>query len=83
MWLRSCFPACSWRISAGGWLLEPISRPHAAPWLRITAGALLISLLMSLPWIGGITQLLVFLVGFGALVLERRDSRHQLQPTRL
>ncbi len=64
----------------GGWLLERSNRRHAAPWLRMTAGALLVSLLMSLPWIGGITQLVVLLVGFGALLLERRDPGSRLQP---
>jgi hypothetical protein len=67
---------------AGGWLLERIRRGNAAPWLRMAAGALLVSLLMALPWIGGIAQLIVLLIGFGALVLEQRDWRHQLQPAR-
>ncbi|MGH7825690.1 MAG: hypothetical protein ACREQ7_11025 [Candidatus Binatia bacterium] len=64
----------------GGWLLDRINRRGASPWMRIVVGALVVSLFMSLPWIGGIVQLIVLLIGFGALVLERRDSRHRLQP---
>jgi hypothetical protein len=41
---------------------------------------LIVSFFMSLPWIGGIVQLIVLMIGFGALVLERRDSRRGLEP---
>jgi hypothetical protein len=41
----------------------------------MAVGALAVSLLMSLPWIGGIVQLIVLLIGFGALVLEQRESK--------
>lgn len=66
---------------AGGWLLDRSHRRDASPWMRMAAGALIVSLFISLPWIGGIAQLIVLLIGLGALVLERRDSRHPLQPT--
>ncbi len=59
----------------GGWLLSQIQRGNTSPWARIAVGALVVSLLMSLPWIGGIVQLIVLLIGFGALVLEQRESK--------
>lgn len=64
----------------GTWLLDALHRQHASRWLRMVAGVFLVSLLVSLPWIGGIAQLIVLLLGFGALVLERRTSRHRLTP---
>ncbi len=59
----------------GGWLLSQIQRGNTSPWARMAVGALVVSLLMSLPWIGGIVQLIVLLIGFGALVLEQRESK--------
>jgi hypothetical protein len=64
----------------GVWLLRPFGRGNASPWMRMAAGALIVSFFMSLPWIGGIVQLIVLMIGFGALVLERRDSRRGLEP---
>ena len=37
-------------------------------------GALAVSVLISLPWLSGITQLVMLLIGCGVLVLEWRRS---------
>lgn len=64
--------------TAGGWLLGLAKRPEASPWLRMIIGALVVSFLASLPWIGWVIQLIVLIFGFGALMLERWDLRRQL-----
>lgn len=62
----------------GGWLLVQFNRPQASRWLRIIVGALAVSLLVSLPLIGGLFGLCILLAGLGALLLERRASWRQL-----
>lgn len=64
----------------GTWIFNALHRQNASRWLRMIAGVFLVSLLISLPWIGGIAQLIVLLLGFGALVLERRHSRDRSPP---
>jgi hypothetical protein len=61
----------------GGCLLDRTSRP----WLRMAVGALAISLAISLPWVGWYAQLIVLLIGFGALTLERWHSRQGAHAT--
>ncbi len=63
----------------GDWLLGLMNRPQASPWLRMTVGALILSFAASLPWLGWLVQLLVLLIGFGALFLERWNIRQGLQ----
>jgi hypothetical protein len=58
----------------GGMLLAPEA---SRPWPRMALGALIVSAAMSLPWLGGLAQLLVLLLGFGALVLERWSALRQ------
>lgn len=62
----------------GGWLLSQFNRPQPTRWVRIIVGALVVSLLVSLPWIGGLFGLCILLAGLGALLLERRASWRQL-----
>jgi multidrug efflux pump subunit AcrB len=62
----------SWLV--GDWLLKQFHREHAARWARMLAGALAVSLLISLPLIGALFGLLVVLGGLGALLLERRAA---------
>ncbi|HWO43058.1 MAG TPA: hypothetical protein VNO43_14755 [Candidatus Eisenbacteria bacterium] len=64
----------------GEFLLDRIGQRDASAWARMLVGALVVSLVTSLPWIGGIAQLIVLLVGFGALVLERRESSRGPRP---
>jgi hypothetical protein len=58
----------------GGWLLRRLNRPETSPYARLAAGALVLAFFASLPWVGGVVQLLVLIIGFGALILEGRDS---------
>lgn len=60
----------------GGFLLRLLNRPQKSPYAALAAGALLTGLLVSLPFIGWLFQLLVLLIGVGALVLERKDAWH-------
>lgn len=68
-------------LRLGAWALGRFfHRPAALPNARfaaLTTGALLVSFLASLPWIGAIAWIVVPLVGVGALLLERVDAaRH-------
>jgi len=60
---------------AGGWLLGRWRQSEASPYARLAAGVLVVSFLATLPWIGWHVQLLALLIEFGALILERKDSR--------
>jgi hypothetical protein len=63
----------------GGWLLDRFSRPQSSPYLRMALGALAVGVCVSLPWIGWLVQLLILLIGFGALMLDRRDFALRLR----
>ena len=65
---------------AGGWLLARLGRPDASRWGRILVGALAVSLLVSVPWLGTIVGFLILLAGLGALLIERRASWRQARP---
>jgi hypothetical protein len=57
----------------GGWLLDRRQQPEpASPWARMGLGVLVVSLAMSLPFIGWLVAALVVLFGGGAMILERR-----------
>jgi hypothetical protein len=62
----------------GGWLLGRLKRPETSPYARLAVGALVVAFFASLPWIGWVVQLLVLMIGLGALLLERRDSWQRL-----
>jgi hypothetical protein len=63
----------------GGWLLDWLKRPQSTPYMRMAVGAVAVAICMSLPWIGWLVQLLVLLVGFGAIVLDQRDFALRLR----
>lgn len=63
----------------GEWLLNQLKRWQTSDALKIVFGALIVTLVMSLPWIGGLAKLAVFFFGFGAFLLERRDLLRQLR----
>lgn len=63
----------------GGWLLDRWKRPQSSPYLRMAVGAVVVATCVSLPWIGGLVQLLVLLIGFGAVVLDQHDFRLRLR----
>jgi hypothetical protein len=58
----------------GAWLLGRMGRP-AAPWQRLTLGAIIVSFVISLPMVGWVFAILIVMLGFGALFLERRSAR--------
>jgi hypothetical protein len=62
----------------GGWLPGRLNQPESSPYVRFAVGALLVSFFASLPWVGWIVQTLVLVVGFGALILERKDFWQRL-----
>jgi hypothetical protein len=61
-------------LRLGDWMLGKAGRPRASPYAQLAAGALLVSLLAALPWIGWIAWLLVPVIGLGAILLERKDA---------
>src|SRR6266508_3923905 len=63
----------------GGWLLDRLRRPQSTPYLRMAVGAVAVAICVSLPWIGWLVQLLVLLVGFGAVVLDQREFALRLR----
>ena len=63
----------------GDWFLEQLQRWQNSNALKIIFGALLITIVMSLPWIGWLVSLAVFFFGFGAFLLERQDFIHKLR----
>jgi cytoskeletal protein CcmA (bactofilin family) len=56
----------------GGWLLERGHRTTSSPWARVTLGALVVSLAITVPMVGWVVALAVVVAGTGALVLEQR-----------
>jgi hypothetical protein len=63
----------------GGWFFHRLKRPGISPYVKLVMGALAVALLASLPWIGWLFQLLILMVGLGALLLERRDSYQRMR----
>ena len=61
-------------LRIGAWLMARFARPDASRFARLAVGALPLSLVAALPWIGWVAWLLVPLVGMGALLLERRQA---------
>lgn len=61
-------------VRVGAWLLARLGRSAPSRHACLAAGALVLSLLASLPWVGWIVWLLVPMIGLGALLLERRDA---------
>ncbi len=63
----------------GGWILDRLKRPQSTPYLRMAVGAVAVGACVSLPWVGGLAQLLALLIGFGAIVLDQRDFAMRLR----
>lgn len=72
--LSGVFAACF----VGGWVLGQFNRPQASRWMRMVVGALAVSWLVSLPWLGALFGLCILLARWGALLLEQRASWRQL-----
>lgn len=61
-------------LRIGDWVMHRLGRPGSSPHRRLAAGAVLVSFVASLPWIGWLAWLLVPLIGLGALLLERNEA---------
>lgn len=57
----------------GEWFTKQIKSWENSNVAKIVCGALIITFLMSLPWLGGLVKLAVMFFGAGAFLLERRD----------
>lgn len=71
----------SYRI--GEWLLDLAHGTTASQWARMALGALVVSLGVTVPFLGWAVAGLVVISGAGALALEERDLRSQLHGTGL
>lgn len=73
VWIGSVYGA----FTVGVWLLSLVDR--SSSWLALLVGLLVVTVLYQLPFLGGLTRFLIFLLGIGALslaVLTRyRDRR--------
>jgi hypothetical protein len=67
----------SYRV--GTWIFDRMHRPAASRWARLAVGALVVSLGVSLPFIGPLVACVVLILGAGALALERLAQRQQLR----
>jgi hypothetical protein len=56
--------------TVGRWLQRRLGRPEGSSYTRLLWGALALTLLTSLPWLGGVFGFLTLLSGLGALILE-------------
>jgi cytoskeletal protein CcmA (bactofilin family) len=60
----------------GGWMFT--WRPQTRPYPQLAIGALSVTVLATLPWIGWVVQGLVLMLGSGALLLTWKDTRRPL-----
>ncbi len=63
----------------GDLLLKRLKRWENSNVLKIIFGALIVTFVMSLPWIGWLAKLAVMFFGVGAFLLERKDLLHKLR----
>ena len=68
----------SYRI--GLWVFDRLHRTGVSRWSAMAVGALLVSLGVSLPFVGWLIALAVVLTGAGALAIDWRDRRLRMQP---
>jgi hypothetical protein len=67
----------SYRV--GEWLLNLANGTTASPWARMALGALVVSLAVTMPFVGWAVAGVVVIAGAGALAIEERDLRAQLR----
>lgn len=63
----------------GDWTLAKINSRQDSNILKIVVGAFIVSVAVSLPFVGWLAKLAVAFFGFGAFLLERRDLFRQLR----
>jgi len=67
IWIGSVYG----RYALGSWVLDRLGRPNR--WVALLLGVLGIAAIGLIPWVGGLVDLLVLLLGLGALALGLRD----------
>ncbi|OYR45103.1 MULTISPECIES: polymer-forming cytoskeletal protein [unclassified Halorubrum] len=67
IWIGSVYG----RYALGSWVLNRLGRPNR--WVALLLGVLGIAAIGLVPWVGGLVDLLVLLLGLGALALGLRD----------
>ena len=68
LWIGSVYG----RYALGAWALDRLGRPNR--WAALLLGVVGVALLGLVPWVGGLVDLLVLLLGLGALGLGLRDG---------
>jgi hypothetical protein len=63
----------------GEWLLDLAHGTTASRWARMALGTLVVSLGVTVPFLGGAVAAVVVIAGAGALAIEERDLRTQLR----
>lgn len=61
------------RFVVGSWLLTYADTDNQ--WAALVVGFLVVAVAVRIPWLGGVVDLLVFVLGLGALVLVANDRR--------
>ena len=67
------------RIAVGTWLVSHTETD--TPWAALVVGFLVVALAVRIPFLGGLAEFLVFLLGFGALVLVGTEGRRSRRTT--
>jgi cytoskeletal protein CcmA (bactofilin family) len=57
----------------GGWITSILKQWETSDVAKVLLGALAVSIVIMLPWIGGFAKLIIVIFGVGALIIERRD----------
>ncbi|NNE67039.1 MAG: polymer-forming cytoskeletal protein [Pyrinomonadaceae bacterium] len=68
---------------SGDWILGKMGRWEKSNVLKIVFGALAVTFVMSLPWIGWLVKFAVAFLGVGAFLIERKDLLRQLREQEL
>jgi len=68
LWVGSVYG----RYALGAWALDRLGRPNR--WGALLLGVVGVALIGLVPWIGGLVDLLVLLLGLGALAIALRDG---------
>jgi cytoskeletal protein CcmA (bactofilin family) len=63
----------------GEWLTTVLKRWETSHLAKVLLGALVVSFVIMVPWIGGLAKLVVVIFGLGAFLIERRDLFKQMR----
>jgi len=57
----------------GGWITSQLKQWENSNLAKVLLGSLAVSIVIMLPWIGGLAKLIIVMFGVGAFIVERRD----------